>query len=460
MPAEESLSCPLFGLTIVEIFIIYCGFDTRGTSIEIWENLMENDRMDKLVKIARKACVTESGRYELESLEQYLRCVADLDKYSEDDRKRFAAEFHALSDEDRQYVVNRVYNRTHPGRFHLTESETQELTESRKDLRFHERAQLSAVWNAWNGIAWLDIGKVFDAYIEIDDQSSSEREKRPYAHVYYKEGYTRRVETVDILASVERDASAIGNPIIAAAVKYWQHVLYSKNIHNVRNREDDNFAIEYVREKYTRHHIAVAEGNINAISKMLIAGALKTGVSPKIGLGYSAELLGINEGTLLHEVWKAFRNWRIPDLENSDEIEGLKQKLHSMANNQALTNRGIDPDTILRFITEAESGGGYEYFDPDKKRPSWAAFKNSFLAWYFSADVRTIKNYQSLARKKPVDGSKVTKSFFLPPAYQLTSLLVNLFETPLVFVREPVRIRETGGHVHIEEAILKKESVI
>jgi hypothetical protein len=420
---------------------------------------MEVDELAELVKIAQKACVTRNGRFELDSLELYLRCLSDLEKFSQDERNRLTTQFQELSDEDREYLRDRVMNRTHPAKFHLTDSDSEKLTNARKELSFHERAQLSAVWRAWDGIAWLDIGEVFDARIEIDDQSSPDRERRPYAHVFFSDGYIRRVETVDIFASVERDASAIGHPIIVAAIQHWQKVLYSKQIHTVPNREDDNPVTKYFREKFTRRHIAVAEANIKALSMKLATGALETGISAKMGLAFNVQELGLNEGKLLHDVWREFRGWGIPDVEDENEIKNFRQKLHGMANKSLINQRDTDPDIVFRFLTETADDGGYKYFDAAKKRPTWPSFKNAFTAWYFLKRVNTIKNCPSDAKKNPIDTKNVTQSFFLPPEKRFAQMLSSMLATPLVFARDPKQIRETGGHLHIEEAILEAESV-
>lgn len=115
--------------------------------------------------------------------------------------------------------------------FHLLPEELDDIKDRRKQMSLSDRARLSTFIDAGAGIAWLDLGGVLDATIELDDHSSPERERRPHVRIYYKDAarevdvITPQVEIIDIIESVRNDAAAVGHPAIAFAIYHWQRVV-------------------------------------------------------------------------------------------------------------------------------------------------------------------------------------------------------------------------------------------
>ena len=67
-------------------------------------------------------------------------------------------------------------------------------------------------------------GELFNASIKIDDDSSKEREERPYAYIYHRNISSHSnslFEAIDIFASIERDATIVGHPAIVFAISRW-----------------------------------------------------------------------------------------------------------------------------------------------------------------------------------------------------------------------------------------------
>jgi hypothetical protein len=192
---------------------------------------MNNDEWDELLKLRGKAGLSAKTHSRLARLEDLIAYTRYLDTYTQEEKDRLVAQFKELSEQEQQELWARATYKTKPIFFHLTDAEVERLGEARKKLPFHERARLlgNLILSSAR-IAWLDLGEVFFAIIELDDKSSPERETRPHAHLSFRHVSRMRVETVDILESVRKDPAAIAHPAIAFAIYHWQQVIYTRRV--------------------------------------------------------------------------------------------------------------------------------------------------------------------------------------------------------------------------------------
>lgn len=424
---------------------------------------MEESVPDELMEIAQKARITPNDSFDHANLEHLLRVFLDWKTFPPNTLRDLLDQYTRLSLEEQSALVERAQKRTHPSRLHMPDDDANKMYRAREELTLAQRIQLSSVQRVYGGVAWVDVGEAFTAAVEIDDHSSMERRKRPFAHVFFSDGYTLLVETVDILGSVKKNTSAIGHPAIIAAVRHWQNVLYSKHIHMRSNHDDKKPMTKALRYHFTRQNIEVAERNLNALSTALLSGATKSGITKKRALAFNlAELDLDNQQKVLYRVWTKFRDWQIPTPSETAEIEGFRAKIWAENVSERSGLKGVDPENICEFLMDGGRTGGFRFRGgsvKSRKAPVWEEFRNAFAAWYFHVGVNTIKNCAGVAKKEPVDKDKVSKIFSLPPEFPVTRLLSQSFLTPLVFVREPIRINKGNIHLSIEEAILAKLAV-
>lgn len=192
---------------------------------------MTDEQWDELLKLRSKARLEAKTDSRLTRLEDLIAYKRYLDTYTEEELELLLAKFNELSGQEQQDLWHRATNKTNPNFFHLTHEEVERLGEARKKLSFHDRAQLlcGLIMSA-AGTAWIDLGEVFKATIEIDDKSSPARLKRPYAHLSFCHVSRMRVETIDIIESVRKDPTAIAHPAIAFAIYHWQRVIYTRRV--------------------------------------------------------------------------------------------------------------------------------------------------------------------------------------------------------------------------------------
>lgn len=409
---------------------------------------MEKEEFDELLELHRKATVFKSN-YAFERLERLFRWFLGAQSFTPDEIPKLISQFNSLSTDERERVIFNATHEPHPAYFHLNSDEADKLNIARRELSLHERAQLFKFFEVYGGYTCLDLGEVFSGKIEIDDHSSPPREKEPYAHIYFSDGYRRRVETVDILESVKQNPLAIGHPAIAAAVYYWQRAIYFKNVRNRKDKDDDLEGVKMFREWYSRKRVRVAEKNLQAVCAALEKGAHDRSLDEKAAVVINLEKLDLdNQNNILYRTWKGLKNWEADD----DGLERFEEKLLNEGRENA--NGNLHFDTIMKFLRDEEPAGGYKFVGAIKK-PSWKSFRNAFKAWYSMIDVRSVKNYPSQVKKKLPDYKDAAKENVVS-RFSIINLFSSTLQTAMVYAREPVWLDEHDIGFNIEDAIEAK----
>lgn len=296
-------------------------------------------------------------------------------------------------------------------RHQLSAEERKKLEAGRKELSLHERARLSDFYlQAAAGVAWLDLGEVSRAVIEIDDRSSPEREMCPYAHIYFSDYYRRRVETFDIHESVKSDPTAIGHPAIVFAIYHWQQVIYTKR---VIEREDVTWRGElgrFVKDEYGGgKDVRSAESNLKKLSKTLYDGAKKRMIPKESALALKMQWCGLwpegNE-SVVYKAWEALKAESIcKQGYDEDILKDLEPKLLESERVQHIRFT-IYACRVMEFLRENGERGGRRFvaFDAEGNsfRPTWKNFRNAFAAWFFNLEQSVVQQYLEVAGKQDV----------------------------------------------------------
>ena len=431
---------------------------------------MNEELWNELLALREKASLSPKTDDRFQSLEIYLSSLYILNLYSQEEKERFTAQFKELSDEDRQAVTYRVTNKTLPNFFHLTYEEMERLRSLRKDLSLHERARLlSNLILTATGTAWLDLGEVFEAQIEVDDNSSPERWSRPYAYISFSTGSKRHIETVDIIASVNNNPAAIGHPAIVFAIHHWQHIIHAKR---VIERDDitsrDETWRSFRRVFSGELEVDVAERNLAAIGRQLLKGAKKGAISKEAALGIKVELLGLkleDTNTILYRAWERL-GADFVDL--TDEVEQTLEKMNAdllgfeKQPHTEIKSRRVSAERVMMFLREEGEKGGKRFIgyneDGILKRQSWKVFRNAFAAWFFDLEQSIVQDYLEKAAKENVNSDDVYEYSWTSPRTLVSQVFHYLLSQQLVMAREPVMLSESAigymglGRV-IEEAI-------
>jgi hypothetical protein len=431
---------------------------------------MDEEQWAELLKLREKASLSPKTDYRFQSLEIYLSALYTLNLYSQEDKERFTAQFNELPDQNKQDIINRVTNKTNPNFFHLTHEEMEKLQAARKDLSLHERARLlSNLILTATGTAWLDLGEVFEAHIEINDNSSPARWSRPYAYISFSNGYRRHVETVDILESVNSNPAAIGHPAIVFAIHHWQRVIQAKRI----IERDDITSKDETWRSLTRVfsgeiEVEVAERNLAAIGKNLLKGAKNGAISKEAAFAIKLELYGLtleDTNTVLYKAWERLEAKLI---DPTEEIEQTLVKLKAdllAFENEPHTNtksRRISAERVVEFLQEQGEKGGKRFIGNNEEgislRPSWKVFRNAFAAWFFDLAQSVVQDYLEKAAKENVVTDDVYQYSWVSPRSMVSVVLHYLLSNQLVMARKPVTISETsigfrGLDKALEEAI-------
>jgi type I restriction enzyme S subunit len=399
----------------------------------------------------------------------YLSAKYTLSRFTPTEREQFDAQFNGLSEQEREDITSRVVKKTNPNFFHLTDEEVEKLKAARKDMSFHERARLlSNLILTAAGTAWLDLGNIFEASIEIDDSSSPDRWKQPYAYIYFPKSLSGRVETVDILKSVRTNPTCIGHPVIVFAIYHWQRVIYTKR---VLERDDVTYRGE-IGESFKLifggQEVENALKNLEAISKALFAGAKKRAIPNEAALAIRMDTYGMleDEGTILVKAWESLEG------KNIRECPTFKQILAKVEADlldfegrphEDSKSRRIQVSRIIEFLKKGGKKGGKAFvgFDEDgnSRRQSWKVFRNAFAAWFFDlSQSSTIQEYLERAGKQEVLTGEMYQRTFSLPQTKTSSVLYYLFVSQLVMAREPVivheaEVRNKGIAKAIEDAL-------
>lgn len=433
---------------------------------------MNEELWNELLKLRAKACLSPNTYSRFERLETYLSAVYTLGFFSQEERENLTAQYKALSDEDRQAVNNHVTNKTNPNLFHLTYEEMELLQVARKDLQFHERARLlSNLIHTVTGTAWLDLGDVFEAVIEVDDNSSPIRGEKPYAHIYFSDGNRRRVETIDIHESVKNNPAAIGHPAIVFAIYHWQRIVYAKRVlerDDVTSRDEFGKAAKEVfgggRE------LKIAENNLQAISKLLYVGAKERAIPKESALTLKIELLNLrleDKDTVFYKAWERLAAKFYKHTDGVNQILAkLETDLISFGKLPRINFNGerISAARVMEFLRAGGKKGGKRFVGYNKagnwRRPAWKVFRNAFAAWFFDLDQSVVQTYLKRAVKQSVIEDDVYQPSFASPKSSVPRIWHYLLTNPLVAVREPVKLFESDIIADDVEAAIEAASKV
>jgi hypothetical protein len=427
---------------------------------------MDEEQWTELLKLREKASLSPKTDYRFQSLEIYLSALHTLSLFSEKDREKLNAQLNELSDQDRRDLTYRVRNKTNPNFFHLTHEEMEKLQAARKELSFHERARLlSNLILTATGTAWLDLGEVFEAKIEIDDNSSPERRTRPYAYVSFSTGYQRRVETVDILESIKNNPAAIGHPVIVFAIYHWQRVIHAKRVierDDITSRDMmwKSFKLEFSGER----EVEIAERNLKSIGENLLKGAKNGAISKEAAFAIKLELFGLrleDTNTLFYKAWERLE---AKCIEPTDEIEQVLAKIETdllAFEKQPYTDtksRRISTDRVMEFLRKRGRKGGKRFVGANKEsislRPSWKVFRNAFAAWFFDLTQSVVQDYLEKASKENISGDDIYQYSWTSPESTTSLVLYYLLSNQLVMAHKPATVSETTiGFQGLEKAI-------
>ena len=307
---------------------------------------MNEEQWNELLELRKKISLTPKTDYRYSRLEDFFFYHHCLSTYSQEELKRLFTTFGELPDQEKQDLISRATKRTHPNFFHLSDAEVDKFMSARPELSFHERARLSDGFISTKaGTAWFDLGEVSEAVIEIDDNSSPARAKRPHAQIYFSHGSQRRVETVDIIESVKNNATAIGHPAIVFAIYHWQRVINAKR---VVGRDDVTTSGEW--GKITKEVIGdmetvrVAEKNLAAIGKALETGAKKRAIPNAFAFALNVKLMGLDiedQNTVVYQAWEQLKAISI---NRTDEVE---QEERSRTSGEGHHGRCLSPSSRL-----------------------------------------------------------------------------------------------------------------
>jgi hypothetical protein len=429
---------------------------------------MDQEQWDELLKLRAKASLSPKTDYRFEELEIYLSALYTLNLFSQKEKQRLNTQFAQLSEQDKQDLSNRVTNKTRTNFFHLTYDEMEKLQAARKELSFHERARLfSDLILTATGTAWLDLGEVFDAQIEIDDSSSPERWSKPYAYIYFPNTYSRRVETVDILESVKNNPASIAHPVIAFAIYHWQRVIYARRVigrDDITSRDEMTRAFKLVFSG--EQELAIAERNLKAIGNNLLKGAKKSAISKEAALALKVESLGLkleDTDTVIYEAWKRLAGKFIHP---TDEVEQVLAKLETdlLEFERQLDSynksRRISTNRVIEFLRADEDKGGKRFVGNNEegasRRQSWKVFRNAFTAWFFDLDQETVQEYLEKAAKEDIAERDIYQYSWITPKSRVSLIFHYLVTNQLVMARDPITVHESDvGYHGIDKAIEK-----
>ena len=335
------------------------------------------------------------------------------------------------------------------GRMGLTDEELEILREARKKLRFHERMRLSNRWDsAAVGAIWPDFGEISESMIEIDDNSSKEREERPYAYVYLSDGHSRRVETIDIIESLKRNPTSIGHPAITFAIYHWQEVIQAERVivrDDVYSQSDMGKVLK--REFGGVKELEVAKRNLKALTEAFHTGIRERKFSNEVAFAVKVRSMGLDSrDNLLCRAWERLAAKHI---EQTDEVEQRRNKIELHLREIERDKPNLNTDISIRKIMDFLSTDGTlfvynEESEGGSPRPTWKAFRNAFLAWHFQVKRTSVQEYLEKASTQNIPETVYRPSWDVPKA-SLVKIFHYVLAAPLATVGELLAVREDVG---------------
>ena len=271
---------------------------------------MLEEQLQELLAIRKKARLIPNTDYRFTRLEDLIAYTRYLETYTQEEKDRLLAAFDKLSDQDKEKLWNNATQRGNAALFYLSEQDREKLEMEKKKLSFHERARISDGYIRIEGLAnaWLDFGEVSDAIIEIDDSSSPERERHPYAYICFSNGYQRRVETIDIFESIKANPASIGHPAIVFAIYHWQRVIYTRRVIERDEIGPRDEWEQLIKDEFDGGDaLRLADMNLKAISPTLHDAAWARAISKEAALALKMDWYGLrldDVQTVLHFAWE------------------------------------------------------------------------------------------------------------------------------------------------------------
>jgi hypothetical protein len=209
--------------------------------------------------------------------------------------------------------------------------------------------------------------------ITIYDRVGADR-RRPRAVVY--DGH-RSYLTVDILASVENNASSVCHPAICRAIEKWEREIRARHL---------------IRGGYERSKLA--ERHLEKLCAVLLTGVKRRITSPETAL-VEAESHLEKECEYLKAAW---------DFMSEDGPKTIKKRYGSTSPrllsliaqrlDAVRKGRGYEVDQIMFYISTKEPLAFLG------RRKSWEATKNIYLAWRNKINSETARSYRNRAKSK------------------------------------------------------------
>jgi len=377
----------------------------------------------------------------LERHEHYLWAKNVLQTYSAEEEKRLQSEIATLPEQERLQLEFRATHRTLASRFHLSENEAQKLTTGRRGLQFHQRAELSKVLYGAAGIAWLDLGEIFSARIEIDDLSS-ERADSPHARVSFTDerNHSQRiVETIDILSSVRNNPACVGHPVIAFAIRHWQRVVQARrlferdDIYTQPPAHHSELAKVLKREFGGERDVEVAKSNLRAIGTALTKGSSMNAHSKELTFFLVVQDLEL-EKSPLRTAWERLH---ASHLKKTDEKEATVSAVEVYLKAHRTINSPLPIDKVIDFLNTENAGDKFVGFNEndESQRRSWVVFQHAFLAWYWpELSPSSVQQYLETGKKESenINLNELYKPSLLSPTGNIGNILHKVLTTPLL----------------------------
>jgi hypothetical protein len=337
------------------------------------------------------------------------------------------------------------------GRMGLNDNELQTLKTYRKKLRFHERVRLSSRWDrAAVGTVWHDFGEISDSGIELDDQSSREREERPYAYIWQSTGYYRIVETVDIIESIARNPTSIGHPAIIFAIYHWQEVIQAQRLierDDVYSHSDMGKAVK--RELGGGKELEIAKRNLKAVTDAFHSGIKEKRLSKEVAFANQVKSMSLDDqDNFLYEAWKRLEARHV---EQTDETLRRLEKIESHLQQIEREYPNHNTDTPIRKVMDFLRADGVRFVYSEEsefsRRPTWKAFRHAFLAWHFDMKQTTVQEYLEEAARHETP-EVVYRPSLSAPKGRVANIFHYVLAIPLVSAREPLVVHEDDIGFH------------
>lgn len=200
------------------------------------------------------------------------------------------------------------------------------------------------------------------------------------------------VEHINILKSLEADATSIGHPAILMAIHHWEQMIRVNKSGRTKNRENEIY-------KDAKRHLEKA-------FEAILKGACKRRLSAeqRFQLLSSAITSNANSGTL-RQIWMAMGNDEVKSKNKGTErLRAIKTILYGKDAGYASSidvRRYVDDgwkqiEAFFNASGENDSRMNIRWLE-GKRRPSWETLRNAFDAWRFKKEPDRVKHLRKSA---------------------------------------------------------------